>query len=259
MGTSRDKVEIPVATGGDGQYTSAVRVTWVDETPTAGASETNLTFGMESVPVHTVMAETPLSRNLIEDAAFNIEGYLTEKFAEASAVDEDNRFLTGDANGKPQGILPDSGNSLSLTEAVSGAASTLTWDGLLTLVYSIDGQYRANANLIAEKATYLAIRKLKDGEGQYLWQPDNQAGQPTRLLGYPTLEQEAMPSITTNTYPIIFGDLRGYTIVDRIGMSVERYLDSSTARTNTVYYVMRRRLGGQVTEPWRFCVQKCST
>ena len=263
MATSRDVLERPTATGGDGQYTSAVRVTWVDEVPTAGAAATNLTFGSEKLPVHTAMAETALSRNLIEDAAFPIESYLAGKFAEAAAIDEDNRFLTGDGNGKPQGVLPGGANSLSLTEVVSGAASALTFDGLIGLTFGIDAQYRQNAVWVGEKATFLAISKLQDGNGQYLWRDmfgNNQgtggAGRMPSLLGYPILEQEALPTIGAGTYPLVFGDLRGYTIADRVGMSVERYLDSATARTNTVIYVMRRRLGGQVAETWRFAVQK---
>lgn len=258
ISTSRDSVQIPKSSGGNTQYTSAVRVTWVDESPTAGTAESNLTFTMETIPVHTAMIETPLSRNLLEDAAFAIEPYLAEKFGEAAAMDEDNQFLTGDGVGKPQGILVGSANTLSLTEANSGDATLLTWDGLITLIYSIDAQYRANARFIAEKATYQAIRKLVDGTGRYLWEPNQQVGQPLNLLGYPVYEQEGLPSIGANTYPIIFGDPKGYLIVDRVGMSVERFLDSATARTNSALYIMRRRLGGQVAEPWRLAVQKVS-
>jgi HK97 family phage major capsid protein len=258
LSTSRDAVQIPKATGGDGQYTSAVRVTWVDETPTAGTAESNLTFGMENIPIHTAMIETPLSRNLLEDAVFPLEPYLAGKFAEAAAIDEDNRFLTGDGVGKPQGILPGSANSLTLEYDNSGHATTLTWDGLIAVPYSVDSQYRARGAWIAEKATYEIIRKLQNGVGDYYWQPDQQKGQPLMLLGFPVLEQEAMPSVGASAYPIIFGDLSGYYIADRVGMSVERYLDSATARQNLVYFVMRRRLGGQCAEPWRFAVQYVS-
>lgn len=259
--TSRDTVEIPVSTGGDDQYTSAVRVTWVDEKPVAGQAATNLTFGMESVPVHTVMAETGLSRNMIEDAAFDIEDFLTRKFAEAAAIDEDNKFLTGNGVGCPQGILPGGANVLGLTERVSGDANNLTWNGLISLSYAIPRQYRKKAVWIGERFTYEDIAKFQDGtSGAYLWNPFQYAGgadgAPQKLLGYETLEQENMPSVAANAYPIIFGDMSGYQIFDRIGMTVERYLDSSTARQNMVMYVMRRRLGGQPTEPWRFAVMK---
>lgn len=261
--TSRDKVEIPTATGGDDQYTSAVRVKWVDETPAAGASETNLTFGMESIPIHTVMATTNLGRNMIEDAAFNIESYLVTKFAEAAGIDEDNKFLTGSGVGCPEGILPNGVNGIGLAEKISGSASALTWDGLIDLTFGIAAQYRLNAAWIGERATYQAIAKLRNAtSNDYLWTPYQTVGgqnavmQP--LLGYTPLEQEGMPSVGTGSFPLIFGDLAGYAIFDRIGMTVERYLDSATAERNMIKYVMRRRLGGQVVEPWRFCVQKVS-
>jgi len=264
MQTSRDRVQIPTATGGDSQYTSAVRVTWVDEAPTAGTAATNLTFGQEEIPVYTCMAEAFVSRNLIEDSAFDLAGYLARKFAEAAAIDEDNQFLTGDGNGRPQGLLPSSGNALSLSEANSGSASTVTWDGLIELIYTPDSQYRSRCIFIGEKATYKTIAKLQDGTGQYLWRDRfgnnvSEGGELTRLMGYPVFEQEAMPSLGSNTYPLLFGDPDAYTIVDRVGMTVERYLDSSTARINQVCYVMRRRLGGQCTETYRWAVQKCST
>jgi len=261
--TSRDMVEIPVSTGGDDQYTSAVRVTWVDETPVAGQSATNLTFGLESIPIHTVMAESALGRNMLEDAAFDVEGYLTRKFAEASAIDEDNKFLVGVGAGTPQGILPGGTNALGLTEVVSGAAADVTWDGLINLMYAVPSQYRNKAVWIAERATYRNIAKLRTSTtGEYLWQPFQFVGGaefvPPRLMGAATLEQEGMPSIAANTYPIIYGDPGAYQIFDRVGMTVERYLDSATARTNTIIYVMRRRLGAQVLEPWRLAVQKVS-
>lgn len=259
--TSRDVVEIPVSTGGDDQYSSAVRVTWVDETPVAGVAATNLTFGMEQIPIHTVMAETGLSRNLIEDSAFNIENFLTKKFAESLAIDEDNRFLTGTGVGTVQGILPGGLNALSLTEKISGSAAALTWDGLLALMYAVPSQYRQNCVWIGERATYLEIAKLRNAtSNDYLWKPwqyDGGAdGAPAKLLGFPVLEQESMPSVAANAFPLVFGDLSGYQIFDRIGMTVERYLDSSTARQNMVMYVMRRRIGAQVVEPWRFAAQK---
>lgn len=262
--TSRDSVEIPTATGGDSQYTGAVRVTWVDETPASAAtSATNATFGMERIPIHTVMASTDLSQNLIEDSAFNLAAHLSRQFAEAAAIDEDNQFLTGDGNSKPQGLLPSSSNDLSLGEANSGSASSLTWDGLIALMYAIDAQYRQNASWVMEKATAEIIAKLKDSNGQYLWRErfgnNVSEGRPIpNLMGYPVLEQEAMPTVASNAYPILFGDPRGYYIVDRVGMSILRFVDGDLAVKNQVRYVMRRRLGGQLVETYRYKVQKVS-
>jgi len=140
--------------------------------------------------------------------------------------------------------------------ATSTLITTTTADGLIALVYGIAAQYRGRARLLTKRTTMREIRQLKTGDGEYIWDRNFQAGQPDRILGYPTMESETMPAITASYYPLIFGDFSGYYIADRVGMSVERYLDSATARVNSVLYVARRRLGGQCCEPWKFAVQK---
>ncbi len=257
--TDRDRVEIPRFSGGDTQYTTSVRVTWVDEVPVAGTSDTELTWDMVGIPVNTVMAETYLSRNLLEDAALDLADELANSYAESQGIDEDNRFVTGTGAGTPRGILvagtaPETG----VGTVNSGAATTLTPDGVIDLSYGIASQYRQNAVWILARTTLGAIRKFKDGSGRYLWEPALQEGQPDMLLGRPVVEQEIMPAVAAGTYPIIFGDPQGYRIVDRIGMTVERYLGGEEARRNRVLYVMRRRVGGQVTNPERFNVQLIS-
>lgn len=262
--TNRDAVEWPKLEGGGAQYTSAVRVTWVDEIPSsATVAETNPTFGMLRVPVYTAMARTDVSRNQLEDAAFDMVSLIFDLFAEAFAIDEDNQFLTGRGGGTPLGILgggtalepaPDTG----IATVNSGAAGALTADGLYNLAYGLHSQYRANAVLLGARATHRDVRKLKDGNSRYLWEDSMKAGEPPTLLGYPFLETESMPAIAANAHPIVFGDLRGYLIVDRVGMSVERVTDSTTVGTNKVALFARRRLGGQVIEPWRFQAHKVS-
>jgi HK97 family phage major capsid protein len=257
--TSRDRVEIPKLTGGDDQYTTAVRVTWVAETPTAGTADTNLTWGLEAIPVHDVMAETFLSRNVVEDSAVDLVSELTTAFAEATAIDEDNQFLTGDGVGKPTGILingttPDTG----VSTVNSGAAAAVTADGLIDLEYEIPSQYRANCIWITARSSVREFRQLKAGDGHYLWGSPDLTGEPATFDGFPIAEQEIMPAIAASAYPVLFGDPAGYRIVDRIGMTVERYLDASTARINQVLYIMRRRLGGKLTHPERWGVQLIS-
>lgn len=266
MNTNRDRVEFPEATGASGKYTSPVRVTWVDETPTLGnIAEANVTFGMRGITVHTAMAETPISRNLVEDSAFDVEGYLIRKLSESAAIDENKQFATGTGVGKPQGMLPNSANFHALTEVNSGGASSLTWDGLIKVPFAVPAQYRGQgSSWLMNKATLQAIALIKDNNFGYLLHPyQYQGGENspigTSLLGYPVLEDEDMPDIASGTFPILFGDFSAYQIVDRLGMTVERYLDASTARQNLIYYVMRRRLGGQLVETWRVVVQKCST
>ena len=266
--TNSDRVMIPIATGGDNRHASAVRVTWVDEAPTAGASATAWTWGQVGIPIHTVMAKLSLSRNLLEDAAFDLAGYIARQFAIEMALDEDAQFLTGSGAGRPQGVLNGTAASgapfdSDVTTINSGSGSALTVNGMIAIPYGLAAQYRQNGGVfVFAKDTAKAIRQLADGQQRPLW-ADNiqqlQAGQPPKLLGYDVRENEAMPAIAANKYPIIFGDFSGYTVADRIGMSVERYMDSSTADTNSVVYYARRRLGGQVTEGYRFVVQKIST
>lgn len=251
--TSRDKVEIPKMTGGDDQYTTNVRVTWVSETPVAGTADTNLTFGVEVIPVYDVMAETFLSRNVVEDAAVDLVTELTTAFAEASAIDEDNRFITGDGDGKPDGILI---NGLTPATGVSivnsGSATELTADGLIATEYEIPTQYRQNCIWITARRSVRDMRQFKGGDGHYLWGKPELSGQPAMFDGYDIAEQEAMPAVAASAHPVLFGDPAGYRIVDRIGMTVERYLDSGTARQNMILYIMRRRLGGKLTHPERW-------
>lgn len=262
--TIRDAAEWPKLEGGDSQYTSAVRVTWVDELPaSATEAETNPTFGMYRIPVHTVMARTDVSRNMLEDTPFNMLMVLAELFAEAMAIDEDTQFLTGTGTGRPRGILGKRSGANETPEdgidAVnSGAAAALTADGLVDLVYGLHAQYRGNAVHIGARATHRDVRKLKDGIGDYLWERGLKFGEPPTLLGYPYLESESMPAIAANNYPQVFGDLAGYLIVDRVGMAIQRVEDTTTVGGNKVALFARRRLGGQVVEPWRFQAQKVS-
>lgn len=264
VGTSRDTVQYPVSTGGDGTHANAVRVFWVDESPTSTTAATNLTYGQENIPIHTVMAHTTVSKNLLEDAAYPLEAHLMRSFAQEMAIDEDNQFVAGDGNGKPQGVLSGTSNALSLSYGVVSAAGTIDWDGLIDTAYTLDSVYRQRASWMAEKATYEAIAKLKDGNGDYLWRErfGNQVTEGVfmqRLLGFPAFEQEAMPTIASNAFAMIFGDWMGYTIADRVGMSVQRYDDSTTGKANQVVFICRRRLGGQVTEEWRFVLLKLGT
>ena len=257
--TTRDAIEWPRLEGGTAQYTSAVRVTWVDETPTsATVAATNPTYGLVRIPVHTVMARTDLSRNLLEDAAVNLLDILADLFAEAMAVDEDTQFLTGTGGGRPYGVLGDRANGTQetivagVTDVNSGNATAITSDGLMDLVYSLPAQYRGRASLIASRTTHRDIRKLKDGQGNYLWQTNYAAGQPPTILGYPIAEDEGMPAIAANAYPVLFGDWKGYVIVDRVGMTIERVSDAVLTGQNTVAVFARRRLGGQLVAPWAF-------
>lgn len=262
--TVRDAIEWPRLEGGDERYTSGVRVTWVDEVPdSATVAQTNFTLGTVKVPVHTVMARTDVSRNLLEDAGVSVSDLVGELFAEAMAIDEDEQFLVGNGAGRPFGLLGNrSGAEYTpadgIPTVISGSAAALTADGLINLVYDLDPQYLTNAIWAGNKTGFRDIRKLKDGNGDYLWARGIERGAPPIVLGYDYLMSQALPAVAANAYPFIFGDMRGYLIADRVGMTVQRVEDTDTVGKNKVAIFARRRLGGQVIMPWMFRALKVS-
>lgn len=263
--TTRNVVEWPRIEGGDSRYTSAVRVTHINEVPSnASVAETNPTFGFVNIPVNTVMARTDLSQNQLEDSAFNLIDILADLYAEAFALDENEDFLTGAGGNHARGILANrNGAEYAPEDGVvsvnSGNASGLTADGLIDLVYDLDDQYAGDAIMVAAKATYRDIRKLKGQDNDYLWERGLGEAR-MEVLGVPALQDEAMPAVAANAYPIIYGNFRvGYVIVDRVGMSVRRVEDTTTAGQNTIALFGRKRFGGAVVAPWAFRVQKVAS
>lgn len=261
--TSRDIAKWPkIHYTTDDKYTSGVRVTWTGEAPTSSTVHrvTDPVFGLYSIPVHTCMASLPLYNDLIEDSAFDVVGISSELLAEAFTLGENDTFINGSGIGRPMGILTQVDGDGPASVA-SGTAATLTADGLINLAYALPAQYESNAAWVFRKATEQVIRKLKDTSNNYLWpvigSMGNFAPAPKELLGFPTLRDEFMPAIADSAYPIIFGDLRGYLVLDRVGISVQR-LSEIYAETNITLLLARKRLGGQTIEPWRMKVQKVS-
>lgn len=262
--TGRDIARWPrVVYNADDNYTSGVRFTWTGEAPASSSAHrvTDPVFGIYSIPVHTAMASMPISMDLVEDAEFDVVGLATDMLAEAFTLGENNAFINGSGVGQPMGILTQVDGD-GPASVVSGNASALTADGLIDLAYALAAQYEAGAVFVMNKATEKAIRKLKDTTGNYLWPVTNQfgsLGMPAReLLGYPVLRDSFVPDVAANSYPIIFGDLRGYLVLDRVGLSVQRLTDSAYAELNLTALLARKRVGGQCIEPWRIKVQKVS-
>lgn len=247
----------------DDKYTSGVRLTWTGESPATSSVHrvTDPVFGLYTIPVHTAMASMPMSNDLIEDSAFDIVGVSSDLLAEAFTLDENNAFLNGSGIGRPMGILTQVDGD-GPASVVSGTAATLLADGIIDLAYALPAQYEAGSVFVMAKGTEKIIRKLKDSQNNYLWpvwpQQGNFAAVSKELLGFPTLRDEFMPAVAANSYPIIFGDLKGYLILDRVGLSVQRLTDSAYAELNLTGLLARKRVGGQVIEPWRMKVQKVS-
>lgn len=251
--TSNNSIDVPWYTGGDARYRGALRGLWGTETQSP--TEDNATLGLVTVNAHVYTYKVSFSQSLVEDAA-NLVQLVQSDIADTLAIDEDDAFLVGDGVGKPLGIIPGSTNLLSLATENSGNASALTADGLIGLSDDIDVQYMANARFVFAKATGTAIRKLKTGDGQYLFDMALENNKRT-LLGYPFLRSEAMPAVASSAYPIIFGDFSGYWIVQKAGLTIARFQDSYTG-VNKVEYQVRRRVGGRVVHPWKFALQYVS-
>ena len=270
--TSRDSVRLPkIIYTGDFRYTSGVRIKWVGETP-ASASEHRVTdpvFGAEQVQIYTAMASLPITLDLLEDSHFAIENYIIQVLGEAYDLGEESVWISGTGAGQPQGILThpqvavlsaDTGDGMHV---ITGSASALTADALINLAYEVPEQYDMKSKWYFNKrSTENAIRLLKTTGGEYLWPIVNQVGNlgpgGRQLLGYPIVRTPFMPNVGAGTYPILFGDMSAYRIVDRIGLSIQR-LRELYAETNLVVYLCRKRVGAKLLEPWRLKAQKCVT
>lgn len=265
--TSKPALLIPkVNYSTDDLYTTGMRVTWTGEQPATATTHrvTEPVFGQVSIPVYTAMMSIPVTADLLEDSTIDLMGYLQMKFAETIDLLRDNMILNGSGIGQPTGILTNVDGTGAVSSVVSGAASELTGDGLIDLTEALPEQYDENSVLVFNKTnTGKAIRKMKDGDGRPLFnyggQDSGYAGPRSRdVNGYPYLWSGFAPNVAANAYPIVFGDLRGYCQVDRIGFSV-RALFELYAETNLVVLLGRVRFGGQPIEPWRLRAQKVST
>ena len=245
--TASKAVSIPKRTG---QFAAQ----WVAEQGTKSET-TGLTYGMVEIPTHEVYALIDISNQMLEDSAFDMSGEISFESAEQFAVAEGAAFVSGATPGKPSGFMVDS----NVGTTNSGAATTVTADGLLTLKHDIKTAYTANATFVMNRTTLGSVRKLKDGNGQYLWMPGIAMGKPNSIDGDPYVELPDMPSEGAGLKPVAYGDFRrAYTWVDRISMEMLR--DPYTQATaGNVRFIMRKRVGGQVTLAEAIRTLTCST
>lgn len=253
INASTDRVLIPrvaAATTDATMYSSAVAVTDVGETAASGTADTNPSFEQVGVNMHTLKLETVLSRFLVADSAFNIEATLGDEFGVAMLLGKDDRYLTGNGVNQPMGIVVDP----NISTVNSGSAAALTADGIKDLVYALPAQYRDQSTIVLSTSALLAIRKLKDGSGRYLWDAgygDISGGVPATIEGRPYLVSDFLDSVAASAIPMFIGDLSAYWTVERQGFSVE-VLREILARSNQVVYQGFARYSGAVTNPQAF-------
>ncbi len=209
-----------------------------------------------SIKLHELSAMPKASQRLLDDSAFDVEGWLADKIATRFIRAEAAAFINGDGVDKPKGILlPAKVANASWTwgslgyiptGAAADFAPTNSADCIINLVYALGADYRANATFVMNSKTTGAVRKMKDADGRFLWLDGLQQGEPARLMGYPVLICEDMPDIAANAHAIAFGDFRSaYTIAERPDLRILR--DPFSAKPNVLFYASKR-VGGDITD-----------
>lgn len=234
--TTHHDRKIPIAVG----HSVA---TWTAEN--AAYTESNPTFGQKQIDAFKLTDLLRVSVELLQDAEFDLESYISAEIARAFGVAEEQAFCVGTGANQPTGIFTANGGAVGVTAA---AASTVTADELISLIYALKSPYRRNAKFLMNDATVSAIRKLKDGNGVYLWQPALQAGQPDKLLGFDLVTSPYAPTMETGALPIAFGDFNNYWIGDRMGRTVQR-LNELYATNGQIGFVATERVDGKVILP----------
>lgn len=214
---------------------------WVEEE--GAIPESDDVFGQISIGAHKVATMIKVSDELLQDSVFDVAGYIAAEFARRIGSAEEEAFITGDGSAKPMGLLHASGGA-GVGVTAAGAAA-ITADELIDLVHSVKSVYRKKAVFLLNDGTIKAIRKLKDGSGQYLWQPGLKEGQPDMLLNHRLMTSAYMPELAAGKKVALFGDFKSYWIADRQGRSFQR-LNELYAATGQVGFRATQRVDGRL-------------
>jgi HK97 family phage major capsid protein len=229
---------------------------WVGET-TARPETTTAQFAEVKFNTGEIYANPAATQRLLDDSEINIENWLAGEVETEFAQQEGIAFVSGNGTNKPKGLLTytatDSHPWGAIPTVKSGDAAKLKLDGLIDLVYDLPSERTPNARFAMNRKTQGEIRKIKDGNGNFIWQPGLQAGQPASILGFPVTEMAAMPDIAANAIPIVFGDFNGYLVIDRMGI---RILRDPYSNKPYVQFYTTKRVGGGVTDPTLFRYHK---
>ncbi|MGN1204079.1 MAG: phage major capsid protein [Lachnospiraceae bacterium] len=210
---------------------------WIEE---GGAlSFGDATFDQKILDAHKLHVAIKITEELLYDNAFGLENYIITEFGKALANAEEDAFLNGDGVGKPTGIFDKTKGG----ESIGTLTAALKADDILDLIYKLKRPYRKNASFIMNDATLAQIRKLKDNNGQYLWQPSYQVGEPDKILGYNIRTSAFAP-----TDAIAFGDYKYYNIGDRGSRSFKQ-LNELFAGNGMIGYVAKERVDGLLILP----------
>ena len=236
-----------IKTGGERKINIAASTpaaAWIEE----GGALTfgDATFDQINLDAHKLHVAVKVTEELLYDNVFNLENYIMDKFSKALANAEEDAFLNGDGVGKPLGIFAATGGGQVGVTAASTTA--ITSDEVINLIYALKRPYRKNAKFIVNDQTLSVLRKLKDGNGAYMWQPSLQIGEPDSLLGYPIYTSAYVPTILAGKPVIAFGDFSYYNIGDR-GVRSFQELKELYAGNGMIGYVAKERVDGKLVLP----------
>ena len=217
---------------------------WIDEE--AAYPESDDSFGQVSIGAHKLATMIKISEELLNDSVFDMPSYIAREFARRIGAAEEEAFFTGDGTGKPLGVLAATGGAQ--TGVTTASATAITMDEVIDLFYSLRSPYRKRAVFLVNDSTIKAIRKLKNGNGDYLWQPSVTVGSPDMLLGRPVYTSAYMPAIAAGAKSILFGDMGYYWVADREGRSFKR-LNELYAATGQVGFLASERVDGKLILP----------
>lgn len=217
---------------------------WVEEEQQIPESDD--AFSQVTLTAHKFATMIRISRELLNDSAFDLAAYISHEFVRRAGAAEEQAILTGDGSHKPIGLLHDTlGAQVGVTTA---SATAITADELIDMQHSLKSGYRRKAVWIMNDATISAIRKLKDGQGQYIWQPGIKEGAPDMLFNQRVLMSNYMPLIATGNKVILYGDFSYYWLAEREDRTLER-LNELYAVTDQVGFKMTERLDGRLILP----------
>lgn len=237
INTSSGDRKIPVVA-------SKGNASWVDEE--GSIPESDDAFGQVSIGAYKLGTLIKVSNELLNDSVFNLENYISKEFARRIGNKEEDAFFNGNGTGKPTGIFNSTGGAdVGVTTASSTA---ITADEIIDLFYSLAAPYRKKAVWVLNDATVKAVRKLKDGNGNYLWQPALTAGTPDMLLGRPVYTSTYVPTIQAGAKTIAFGDFKYYWIADRQGRNFKK-LSELYAATDQTGFMATQRVDGKLILP----------
>lgn len=235
-----------ITTSGDHKINIAATkpaAAWIEEGGTLSFGDA--TFSQILLDAHKLHVAIKVTEELLYDNAFGLENYIITQFGKALANAEEDAFLNGDGTGKPTGIFDETGGG---KRSVELSDTKISADDIVNLIYALKRPYRKSAAFIMNDSTIAAIRKLKDGNGAYIWQPSYQSGEPDRICGYAVYTSAFAPELEKGKPAIAFGDFSYYNIGDRGTRSFQE-LRELFAGNGMIGYVAKERVDGKLILP----------